>query len=167
MIKTLADITIPKSSSIKLGDTFESGMYPVWGASGICGYLDDYQVDKDSIVIVKDGAGIGRVHYMKEYSSALGTMQIIIPKEEVKAKYLFYLMKYLDLGKSFSGATIPHIYYKNYSKTRINIHDLYEQEKIIELLDNIEKSIENKSIELLSLDELIKSRFMCQEVVVC
>ena len=164
MIKRLNEITTTKSSSIKLSDTRPSGTYPVYGASDICGYLDNYQVEIDSIAIVKDGAGIGRIHYMSNHSSVLSTMQIIIPNKEVKARYLYYLMKYMNLGKQFNGATIPHIYYKNYSKLMVNVHSKEEQSSIIRSLSRIEKSIDIKNQELISIENLIKSRFIGREV---
>src|SRR5690606_14423703 len=48
------------SSAIK---TKEEGKYEFYGASGVEGYIDDYDMAKDYISIVKDGAGAGRVCY--------------------------------------------------------------------------------------------------------
>lgn len=162
---TLNDICIAKSSSLKLSEIFDNGKYPVYGASGLCGYLNSYQIDKDAITIVKDGAGIGRVHLLPKESSVLGTMQILIPKKEINILYFYYLIKHMKLGNSYNGATIPHIYFKNYSKNNINVHDYDEQVRISELLSNIEQLITNKKSILKEIDRLIKSRFMCQEVI--
>lgn len=156
----LNDICTPKSSSLKLVNVLENGNYPVYGASGICGYLNDFQTEKEAIAIVKDGAGIGRVHLMFPKSSVLGTMQIIVPNKNVNAEYLYYLLQYMDLGSTFDGATIPHIYFKNYSKKEIKQHAYEEQKKISKELSKIDKLILNKNNVLITLDQLIKSRFI-------
>ena len=162
----LNDICTPKSSSLKLSNVLENGNYPVYGASGICGYLNDFQIEKEAIAIVKDGAGIGRVHLMLPKSSVLGTMQIIVPNKNVNAEYLYYLLKYMDLGSTFDGATVPHIYFKNYSKKEVKQHSYEEQKRISKELSKIDKLIVNKNNILITLDQLIKSRFMCQEYTV-
>ncbi len=63
----------------------DSGKFPVYGASGIVGYLDDYSCDEDSILIIKDGSGVGTVSqvsgkYSGEYSSVTFMPNISPPK---------------------------------------------------------------------------------------
>ena len=156
----LKEICTPKSSSLKLSQIETIGKYPVLGAGGICGFLNTFQVDKESICIIKDGAGIGRVQIMPAKSSTLGTLQIIELNDNISVKYFYYLLKSMNLGKSFNGATIPHIYFKDYSQKDITVHNLDEQQKIANHLDSIQAAIDNKQQQLKELDELVKSRFI-------
>ena len=138
----------------------DSGRYPVYGAAGEITKVDFYQQSKPYLGLVKDGAGVGRVMRLPSNSSVIGTLQYIFPKENVDLKYLYYLIKYLDLGKSNTGATIPHIYFKDYKKRKVKVRSYSEQKyigKIFELLDIQLNTYKNT---LKQYDLLIKSRFV-------
>ena len=113
-----------------------------------------------SLAVVKDGAGIGRVMKLPAYSSVIGTMQYIIPNEKVDINYLVYSMEYMNLAKYFSGATIPHIYFRDYQKEPLNLPEIKVQKKIGGILSNIEKLIAFRNQELSKFDQLVKSRFI-------
>ena len=138
-MKTLKikDICDKGSSALKQKDVEgQEGKYPVYGASGYISSIDTYHQDKDYIAIVKDGSGIGRVTFMPAYSSVIGTMQYILPKEGYNIKYISYCLQSLDLAKYKQGAAIPHIYFRDYGERYVNIEEsLPEQERIVSLLD--------------------------------
>lgn len=163
----LNDIVKPISSQLKLSQVNSFGKYIVYGASGECGYIDFFKVDKDYIALVKDGAGVGHVYKLNATDSFLGTMQGLVPNDDVDRDYVYYLLRYLNLGSEFNGATIPHIYFKNYGNIVVKDTDYNQQVLISNELSMIEEEINNKCGHLLFLDELIKSRFMCQEVCAC
>ncbi|EQA9763506.1 restriction endonuclease subunit S [Campylobacter coli] len=70
-VKKLEDVCKNSSSNLALKDIKnKSGDYPVFGASGIVGYIDFYHKNKECLGIVKDGAGVGRVFVLpKKYFS--------------------------------------------------------------------------------------------------
>ena len=136
-----------------------SGDFPIYGASGYIKNVDFYIQNKEYIGIVKDGAGVGRVNKYPAYSSLLGTMQYILPNENVDIDYLKYAIQHLKLEEDLSGAAIPHIYFKNYSEKEINFYNLKEQKNISKILNVINNLIDNRKKQLFFLDELIKSRF--------
>ena len=133
----IKDICDKGSSSLKQKDVEgKDGKYPVYGASGIIGKLDTYHQNKDYIAIVKDGSGIGRVTFMPAYSSIIGTLQYILPKEGYNIKYISYCLRSLDLAKYKQGAAIPHIYFRDYGEYLVKVtEDLSEQERIVSYLD--------------------------------
>lgn len=147
------------SSSLKLSDLNDNGGYPVYGAQGLVGKYAKYQTDVSSVAVIKDGAGVGRPQIVPPYSSVLGTMQLLIPIGNTDVNYLYYLLKHLDLGSSFNGATIPHIYFKDYGKKRIIKQTKEEQKTIGEELSKIEELINAKLNQLDGLEELIQSKF--------
>ena len=157
----LGDVCDKASSSI-IQKSLEGheGKYPIYGASGLIKYVDFYQREKPYIAVVKDGAGIGRVMKLPAYSSVIGTMQYIIPNEKVDINYLVYSMEYMNLAKYFSGATIPHIYFRDYQKEPLNLPEIKVQKKIGGILSNIEKLIAFRNQELSKFDQLVKSRFI-------
>ena len=138
MIKEVAikDICNKDSSALKQKELLPEGKYPVYGASGIAGYLDSYQQENEYIGIVKDGSGIGRVAFYPEKSSLIGTMQYILPKKGYNIRYIGYCLQSLDLSKYKQGAAIPHIYFSDYGVRRVKItSDELEQDAIVERLD--------------------------------
>lgn len=157
----LGDVCKKASSNIAQKDLEEhSGKYPIYGASGLIKHVDFYQQEQPYIAVVKDGAGIGRVMKLPAKSSVIGTMQYIIPNDIVDISYLAYAMEYMNLSKYFSGATIPHIYFKDYQKETLPLPSLDEQRRIATTLDKVSDLIFKRRQQLDKLDELVKARFV-------
>ena len=157
----LGDVCKKASSNIAQKDLEEhSGKYPIYGASGLIKHVDFYQQEQPYIAVVKDGAGIGRVMKLPAKSSVIGTMQYIIPNDIVDISYLAYAMEYMNLSKYFSGATIPHIYFKDYQKETLPLPSLDEQRRIAATLDKVTDLIAKRRQQLDKLDELVKARFV-------
>lgn len=157
----LEDVCERGSSNLKQSDVVDmTGDYPVYGASGYIGNVDFYHQEKPYVAVVKDGAGIGRTTLHPAKSSVIGTMQYLLPKNNVFPEYLYYVVSYMRLEKYFTGATIPHIYFKDYKNEEFNLDSLSKQKEIIETLGKCEAIIGSRKRELELLDELIKSRFI-------
>ena len=157
----LGDVCEKGSSNLKQSDVIgKNGEYEIYGASGLIGKVDFFHQEKPYIAVVKDGAGIGRTMLLPEKTSVIGTMQYILPNEKVIPKYLYYVIRYMHLEKYFTGATIPHIYFKDYKREEFNLCDLSEQEKIVSTLSKIEKIITHRKQQLEKLDLLVKARFV-------
>lgn len=160
MRKQLKDICRGFTKNIALKDLGQhEGQFPIYGASGYIKDVDFYCCDTPYIGIVKDGSGVGRVDVYPGYSSLLGTMQYIVPNDEVDLQYLKYALIAMDLGSLYKGAAIPHIYFKEYGKFFVDLPDLETQKHISALLDTVQKAIDFKRKQLEDLDELVKSKF--------
>lgn len=162
-MKRLNELCDGWTKPLSIKDTKKSGIYKVFGASGLVGYRDDYQVSKDYIGVIKDGAGVGRVNIYPGKSSLLGTLQYLIPNDEVDIYFLKYAIENLKLGKSFKGATIPHIYFKNYGSYLIPSFTFQQMKYIGKNLNRIDELISKKTSQIIELNSLVKSRFMWQE----
>ena len=133
----IKDICKKDSSELKQKELLPEGKYPVFGASGIAGYLDRYHQKKEYIGIVKDGSGIGRVAFYPAESSLIGTMQYVLPKENYDIRYIGYCLQSLDLSKYKQGAAIPHIYFRDYGEQLVKVTDNWEeQHSIVSRLDS-------------------------------
>lgn len=137
-----------------------TGEYPIYGAAGYIGNIDFYHQEKPYVAIVKDGAGIGRTTLHPAKSSVIGTMQYLLPKDNVLPEYLCYVVRHMHLEKYFTGATIPHIYFRDYKNEKFNLDSLDKQAEIIEILGKAESIILKRRKELAELDNLIKARFV-------
>lgn len=158
--KKLNEVCEKGSSNIVISKlTDNDGDYPLYGASGLVKHIDFYHQDKPYIGIVKDGAGVGRVNIYPAYSSLVGTMQYIFPKKDCLLNFIKYFLVKLDLSHCVSGATIPHIYFKDYGKDLIPVPSLKIQEKIVSELDKINELIRLKKGQLKDYDNLAQSIF--------
>lgn len=157
----LDELCTPKSSNLAQKDIQENdGDYPVYGAGGFIKNINFYHQESDYIAVVKDGAGIGRAMFLPAKSSIIGTMQYLIPKNNVDPKYLYYAVKGMNLSKYYSGATIPHIYFKDYKKESVPLYSKDQQKMISRSLEKVEELIIKKQQLLNEYDQLIKSRFV-------
>lgn len=158
--KKLNEVCEKGASNIVINKlTDNSGEYPLFGASGLVKNIDFFHQDKPYIGIVKDGAGVGRVNIYPAYSSLVGTMQYIFPKEGYSIDFIKYFLVKLDLSHCVSGATIPHIYFKDYGKENIPTPSLDTQLAIVSELDKINELIRLKKEQLKDFDNLAQSLF--------
>ena len=121
----LEDVCERGSSNLKLSDVENSsGEFPIYGASGYIGNVDFYHQDKKYVAVIKDGAGVGRTTLHPAKSSVIGTMQYLIPKDNIIPEYLYYVVRNMHLEKYYTGATIPHIYFKDYKNEKYNVSEI-------------------------------------------
>ena len=157
----IEDVCDKATSNLKQSDVMnKKGLFPVFGASGYLGKIDTFHQSKPYVAIVKDGAGIGRTMLLPAKSSVIGTMQYLLPKDNILPAYLYYVIKARHLEKYFSGATIPHIYFKDYKNEQFDLVNFEKQKQIVHKLKVIEKIMTNLNDELKLFDELIKARFV-------
>lgn len=136
------------------------GDYKIFGASGLIKKINYYVSEVPYIGIVKDGSGVGRVNSYPARSSLIGTMQYIVPNDDIELNYLMYVLRSMNLGNLYRGAAIPHIYFKEYKEFELNLPSKEEQQKIAAHLDKIQSAIDNKTQQLSLLDEVVKSEFV-------
>ena len=134
------------SSTLQESEIWESGYYPVYGANGIVGYLDNYNTQSEAIYIIKDGSGVGTVSYVTGKCSATGTLSILQAKEGYSLQYLYYLLKVFNFEPYKTGVAIPHIYFKDYGKAKIFCPSYSEQlryAKLLSVIDNKLLAVQN------------------------
>ena len=115
----ISDCMECSTSTLQESDVLENGIYPVYGANGIVGYLDNYNTQNEAIYIIKDGSGVGTVSYVTGKCSATGTLNILQAKEGFALQYLYYLLKVFNFEPYKTGMAVPHIYFKDYSKAKV------------------------------------------------
>lgn len=129
------------SSTLQESDVCENGTYPVYGANGIVGYIDNYNTEKEAVYIIKDGSGVGTVSYVTGKCSATGTLNTLQAKEGYSLQYLYYMLKVFNFEPYKTGMAIPHIYFKDYGKAKIFCPSYTEQLKYVELLSAIDNKL--------------------------
>ena len=153
-----------KSSTLQESEVCEQGTYPVYGANGIVGYLDNYNTESEAVYIIKDGSGVGTVSYVTGKCSATGTLNTLQAKEGYSLQYLYYLLKVFNFEPYKTGMAIPHIYFKDYGKAKVFCPSYTEQLQYARLLSAIDNklSIEQNILTKLSLQKqyLLRQMFI-------
>ena len=118
----LEDVCERGSSNIKQSDIIKmSGNYPIYGASGLAGKVSFYHQEQPYVAVVKDGAGIGRTTLNPAKFFSDRNYAVSNTKENVLPEYLFYVVSYMHLENYYTGATIPHIYFKDYKMKNLTL----------------------------------------------
>ena len=160
----LAECLECKSSTLQESEVCEQGTYPVYGANGIVGYLDNYSTEGEAVYIIKDGSGVGTVSYVTGKCSATGTLNTLQAKEGYSLQYFYYLLKVFNFEPYKTGMAIPHIYFKDYGKAKVFCPSYTEQLQYARLLYAIESklSIEKNILTSLSLQKqyLLRQMFI-------
>ena len=160
----LAECLECKSSTLQESEVCEQGTYPVYGANGIVGYLDNYSTEGEAIYIIKDGSGVGTVSYVTGKCSATGTLNTLQAKEGYSLQYFYYLLKVFNFEPYKTGMAIPHIYFKDYGKAKVFCPSYTEQLQYARLLSAIDNklSIEQNLLTELSLQKqyLLRQMFI-------
>ena len=130
-----------KSSTLQESDVYEQGTYPVYGANGIVGYLDNYNTESEAVYIIKDGSGVGTVSYVTGKCSATGTLNTLQAKDGYSLQYFYYLLKVFNFEPYKTGMAIPHIYFKDYGNALFFCPSYTEQLQYARLLFAIDSKL--------------------------
>lgn len=134
------------------------------GKSFILGYTDETdgvcRASENPVIIFDDfTADCKYVDFdFKVKSSAMKILHKI--NRETNLRYYFYAMQAIDY-KPFSH---KRVWISEYSKFEIENRTVEEQNRIVRDLEAVVKAIDNANQRLCALDELVKSRFILQEV---
>ena len=139
------------SSTLQESDALRSGTYPVYGANGIVGYLDNYSTQDEAVYIIKDGSGVGTVSYVTGQCSTTGTLNTLQAKEGYSLQYLYNILKVFNFEPYKTGMAIPHIYFKDYGKAKIFCPSYTKQLQYARLLSAIDGKVSTEQNSLASL----------------
>ena len=126
--------TLLESSINNIGD------YPVYGAIGLSGYIDNYKTSGESILVIKDGASVGNIQFVTGKYSVIGTLNYLKAKPLFSLRYLYYCLAGFNFAPYKTGMAIPHIYFKDYGNAQIYCPTYSIQEYIADIL----KALDNK-----------------------
>lgn len=126
------------SSTLQENQLNEVGKCRVYGANGVCGYIDSPAINGDAILIVKDGSGVGNVSFATGEFSVIGTSNYLTAKSGYNLRYMYYCLMNFNFAPYKTGMAIPHIYFKDYGKAKIYCPALEEQDRIANILSKIE-----------------------------
>ena len=129
------------SSTLQESQVAETGAFPVYGATGISGYTETADINGESILIIKDGSGVGTVKFVTGEYSYIGTLNSLSAKDGYCLKYIYIALQRFNFEPYKTGMAIPHIYFKDYGKAKIFCPTIKEQFAIAKRISSIEDKV--------------------------
>lgn len=119
------------------------GEYPVLGSNGITGYHNEYLIEGPAVIVGRKGS-VGEVTYIEENCYPIDTTYYVnrISPEKCDIRYLYHVLKTLDLPSLKGGAGIPGLNRKEvYEKHKIPLPPLEVQKEIVAEIEGYQKII--------------------------
>lgn len=114
-----------------------SGEYPVYGGNGQRGYYSDYNANGNFLLVGRQGALCGNVHYVSGKFWATEHAVVTTPSKITNIRYLYYLLIAMDLNQYASNsAAQPGLSVGNILTVKTLLPPIGEQVRISEFLDN-------------------------------
>ena len=117
------------------------GEIPLYGSGGIMRYVDTPLYDKESILIPRKGT-LSNLFYLNIPFWSVDTMFYTKIKEGNNGKYLYYLLKSMNLASMNVGSAVPSLTTEVLNKVEINIPDKLTQFEIAQILSSLDDKIE-------------------------
>ena len=151
----LGEICKPKMGKNLPQSKFITDGFDVWGANGIIGKYSDYLYENSEVTITCRGATCGEVNLTTPKSWITNNAIILenLEEEKTSKKFLYFLLKNMDLTKLITGSGQPQITVNNLCNLEIPLPPLEIQQKIVERLNKQQTIIEKaKEMEKAILD---------------
>ena len=135
---------------------FLEGQYPVCGSNGIIGYHNDFTTKGPGVTVGRSGS-VGEVNFIESDFWAHNTALYVKEFRQADARYVFYLLKSLDVGYLSEGTAVGTLNRNYIHSLKMAFPDVHEQHAIVAYLDRetsrIDALIEKKQKQIELLQE--------------
>lgn len=152
-LSEIVDINYGKDFRKK--DFADKSGYPVYSANGILGYSTLYNRENETVVLGCRGS-VGSVHLTQPMSYITHNCFSIEPFAFIERKYIFYLLKGVNICDAITGTAQPQITITNLSPLKIPLPPLAEQHRIVAKLDAVMQKVESNKQRLDKIPKLLK-----------
>lgn len=128
------------------------------GQSFLLGYTNEKEgiFPKEKLPIILFDDFTTSVKFVKEpFKVKSSALKILLPKNNNNIKFFYYLIKNIKIDST----THKRYWISEYAKMQIKKYSIEEQNKIEDVLSNIDNMIQNRTEQLNDLDNLIDSKF--------
>ncbi len=117
----------------------EPGIYPVVQSNGISKYHSRYKVNSSEGVITGRSGTIGEVHFVEGPFWPHNTTLYVSDFKGNLPKYIYYLLKQLDLKKFSTGTGVPTLNRNHLNYVPVYLPSLKLQKEIIDIIEPVEE----------------------------
>ena len=136
------------------------GKIPVYGGNGILSFCDEANYENETIIIGRVGAYCGAVYYENKPIWVSDNALAAKPKEKFNAKFLFYLLKNLELNQFAEGSSHPLVTQSLLNSIDVLItDDESEQRAIASVLSSLDDKIDLLHRENQTLEQIAETLF--------
>lgn len=128
----------------------EDGKYPVFGGNGLRGYYHEYTHDGEYVLVGRQGALCGNVHYVRSKFWATDHAIVTLAFDSVLPRYLYYLLNAMNLNQYSVTAAQPGLAVEKVLAIKTCLPPMSEQIGIIRILDNETKRADIVKIEIIN-----------------
>lgn len=126
------------------------GIYPYYGAQEIIDYIDRYIFDGKYLILAEDGENLRSnvkplVKLIDGKFWINNHAHIFQTNEKCKIEYLYYALLKTNIKPFITGTTQPKLNQSNMLKIRVKIPNVYNQNKIVKILETIDRKISNNT----------------------
>ena len=160
-LEEICDNIISGSNKEKLA----SGLYPVFGSTGIIGYSNKYVYDHPLILVARVGANAGLINKsFGKYDVSDNTL-MICPNELYNFNFAYNQLLEYNINRLVFGSGQPLVTAGQLKKIMLSLPPLPEQQKIAAILSTWDEAIEKQTaiIEKLTL----RKRGLMQKLLNC
>ena len=104
----------------------------------------EIMVQKGDVLLTKDGAGIGKLGYVKELpgeATINSSLLLLRPANSAVSKYVYYILLGPSLQRivkeRITGSATPHLFQRDIKEFVIPVPSLEEQTEIVRILDSL------------------------------
>lgn len=135
--------SLEEVATIKGGKDYKnlsSGEIPVYGSGGIMTYVNKFSYDKPTVLLPRKGS-ISNIFYLdKPFWNVDTIFYTVIDEERIIPKFFYHFICNFHIEKlNTSNAARPALTREVLNKIKIPIPPLYEQERIVKILDKFDK----------------------------
>src|SRR5690606_18330293 len=158
-VKKLGDVSLKIASGKSNTQNYDSGVFPIYGSTGIIGMKSYYDYEGEKITVARVGANAGKINFIQGRYCISDNTLFVQPNSSENIKYLYKYLSSINLNQFVFGSGQPLITGTILKNLQIPLPPLPEQEAIAEALSDADAWIESLE-QLIAKKRLIKQGAM-------
>jgi len=116
--------------------------YPVFGANGIVGYTNRFNISEYTVLVSCRGEYSGKINYAEPKTFVTNnSIPVKLSINFVDNKFLYYFLHLIPKGEIVSGSAQPQVTINDLQKAKIEYPPLPQQRKIAKILSTCDTVI--------------------------
>lgn len=140
------------------------GEYPYYGAQGIIDHVQEYRCDGEYMLIAEDGENLVSrsqpIAFVVDGKFWVNNhAHIVRTNRKVNIRFLCYMLNNSDIMGYITGAAQPKLSQRSLNKIKMPFPDIKEQEKVVGVLYQYDKAIENNNKRIKILEQMAENMY--------
>jgi type I restriction-modification system specificity determinant len=151
------EVTLEYGKALR-GYSLTKGTYRVFGSNGPIGWTSEALTQGPGVVLGRKGAYRG-VEFCRDPFWVIDTAYYIVPKTDLDMRWLYYAVKYYQLGEVDDGSPIPSTTRAAVYMLELDVPPKHEQRAIAHILGTLDDKIELNRKQNETLEEMVRALF--------